>query len=206
MTAQGQSVQAMLCDKNLNHQFIKRCLEQGLGGSAEVWNRYLVELENQGKLPDPTHKIPEIDPEVFDVVSPACELALRMIEVDFHKPFEEILWNPDFAAEFDRLAELYGPNQHTANSLEYRLAALEICKRSIIAAKSTAKDAEQWLSQHKKLPQLKLSENPWHMEFPGVYVLFADQDAVYVGESRSYYLLGLYHRGTSLPLARFRAS
>ncbi|MFM9063415.1 MAG: hypothetical protein ACKOOI_10350, partial [Pirellula sp.] len=71
----------------------------------------------------------------------------------------------------------------TANSLEYRLAALEICRRSKLASKVAIKDAEDWLSQHKKLPQIKLSENPWHMEFPGVYVLFADPEAVYVGES-----------------------
>ena len=181
--ANGHCVQYLLCDPTLNHQFVKKCLDQGLGGSAEVWNRYLVELHDQGKLPEPTQEIPQIDRDTFDGISPACEVALRMIEIDYHKPFEEILWNPNFASEFDRLAELYGAKNPTSNSLDYRLAAQEICKRSKLAAKPAAKEIEAWLSQHKKLPQLKLSENPWHLEFSGVYVLFADQDAVYVGES-----------------------
>jgi site-specific DNA-methyltransferase (adenine-specific) len=181
--ANGHCVQYLLCDQTLNHQFVKKCLDQGLGGSAEVWNRYLVELNDQGKLPEPTQEIPQIDRDTFDAINPACEVALRMIEIDYHKPFEEILWNPNFASEFDRLAELYGAKNPTSNSLDYRLAAQEICKRSKLAAKPAAKEIEAWLSQHKKLPQLMLSENPWHLEFSGVYVLFADQDAVYVGES-----------------------
>lgn len=119
----------------------------------------------------------------MDSTGYACEVAMRLIEIDYHKSFIEILANPDFASEFDRLAELYGPKQHRASSLEYRIAALEIYDRSRSAAKPASKDLQTWIAEHKKLPQLMLDQNPWHLDFSGVYILFAGEHPIYVGES-----------------------
>jgi hypothetical protein len=158
-------------------------MDNGLRGSAEVWNRYLLELAKDGKLPEPTESDLQIDQALSDAISHGCEVALRMIEIDYRKSFDEILLNPDFAKEYDRLAQLYGPVANVFGSLELRLAGLEICKRSKSVAKPASKDLAIWVSQHQKLPQIRVNENPWHLEFPGVYVLFSGDTAVYVSEA-----------------------
>jgi len=181
--ADGHSVEYLLCNATLNRDFIRSCNEKGLDANAEVWNRYLLDLDKEGKLPTPTKPEVRIDRSLFDSISHASEVALRLIEIDYHKTLHEILSSPDFASELDRLTELYGPSPSVAGSLEYRLTALEICKRSKVASKPAAKEREEWISQHKKLPQLRLDENPWHLEFSGVYVLFSQDTAVYVSEA-----------------------
>lgn len=178
-----RSIEYLLCDRNLNRAFVKKCTDSGLGGSAEVWNRYLLDLGRNNLIPTETDPTPQVDRNVFETISYACEVAMRLIEIDYQKSFLEILANPDFASEYDRLAQLYGPKHCEAASLEYRLVALEICKSSTSAAKPAAKAAESWIAENKKLPQLSLSENPWHMEFSGVYVLMAGEQPVYIGES-----------------------
>lgn len=180
----------LLCNKELNREFIQHCLDQGLGGSAEVWNRYLVQLANENKLPSsPTSQKPknalQLQPDLFDTIGYASEIAMRLIQIDYRKSFDEILLNPDFAVEFDRLANLYGPHEHSATSLDYRLAALEICRRSRLAAKPASRELDTWLDAHPKLPQLILSQSPWHLDFSGVYVLFANETPVYISESRN---------------------
>jgi site-specific DNA-methyltransferase (adenine-specific) len=181
--SQGQSVEYLLCDPELNQRFVQSCLEQDLGGSAEVWNRYLMELSQQGMLPEATKSRIELDRTLLDRIGYGCEVAMRLIEIDYSRPFDEILWNPDFAREFDRMARLYGPTNSIATSLELRLAVFEIIRRTVSMGKVTTKDVEKWVSQHKKLPQLWLNQSPWHLDFPGVYVLFAGECAVYVSQS-----------------------
>jgi hypothetical protein len=83
------------------------------------------------------------------------------------------------------LAKLYGPKESRATSVDFRTAALEIRKRSMGACKAAARELQKWLNEHQKLPQLWLSESLWHMEFSGVYLLYAGDSAIYVNESNN---------------------
>ncbi len=40
----GHTADYLLCDKQLNQEFIAMCLKKGLGGNAYVWNRYMLTL------------------------------------------------------------------------------------------------------------------------------------------------------------------
>ena len=185
MVAKGRSVDYLLCDKELNERFIKHCQSPGLGGNAEVWNRYLVELKRDSKLPDTTVEDVELDRSLFESINYACEVAWRLLAIDYNKTLDDILCNPDFAAEYDRLAKLYGPKESLATPVDFRVAALEIRKRSMGACKAAAKELQTWLNANKKLPHQRLSESLWHMEFSGVYLLYAGDSAIYVNESNN---------------------
>lgn len=183
VAAQGLSVDQLLCDKDKNRSFVEQCLDHKLGGNAEVWNRYIVELSKAQKWPKSNESNTELQRTLFESIGFASEIAWKLISIDYRKTLQEILCNPDFAEEFDRLAQLYSQADCQATSLDYRRAALEIRRRSEAARAPAVKELQEWIQTHKKLPEISLNENLWHLEISGVYVLSAGQNAIFVNES-----------------------
>ena len=181
--AQGLSVDQLLCDKDKNRSFVEQCLEHKLGGNAEVWNSYLVELSKSQKWPEPTESKLELRRDLLESIGFASEIAWKLLSIDYRKPLQEILCNPDFAEEFDRLAKLYSGSDCQATSLEYRQVALEIRKRSEAARTPASKELQEWAQAHRKLPEVSLSDNLWHLGFSGVYVLYVGENAIFANES-----------------------
>jgi len=180
----GFPVDYLLCHKDMNEEFVQACRDQGLSGNAYVWNRYLLRLRKSKKLPKSTERPSQITSEQMDRYGFASEVAWRLLAIDYQKTLDDILCSPDFAAEFDRLAAQFGPDD-SVTSLEYRLAVLSIRKRSNAARQSATEKFSHWLSKTKKLPKASLDGNLSQLERPGVFILQSEQIGFYAGESQN---------------------
>ena len=183
---EGYPADYLLCDKDLNKQFTDECLSHGIGGNAYVWNRYLLQLRKSGKLPRSTKRAARISDQQMDQFGFASEVAWRLLAIDYQKTLDEILCSPDFAAEFDRLAAEFGPQGDSVTSLEFRLAALSIRKRSHAARETAAEKFSQWMQKgrsSKQLKQIATTESLAELEIPGVFILRAGDIGFYVGET-----------------------
>ncbi len=181
----GYPADYLLCDKDLNKEFIDACLGHGIGGSAAIWNSYLLKLRKAGKLPPSKKRAASITSEQMDRFGFASEVAWRLLAIDYQKTLDEILCSPDFAAEFDRLAGEFGPVGKSVSSLEFRLAALSIRKRSHGARDSAAEQFSQWMRRNKKLKQIEIGGSLEALEISGVFILCADDIGFYAGETEN---------------------
>lgn len=181
----GYPADHLLCDKQLNDAFVKGCLKRGLGGNAHVWNRYLLQLRKSGKLPNSKKNPGQISAKDMDHFAYASEVAWRLMAIDYRKTLDEILCSPDFASEFDRLAALYGPNDSSVSSFDYRRAALSIRKRSNAARSLAEKEFAAWTRKSKKLSEVQIDTRLEKLSCTGVFVLSSNGAPVYVGESEN---------------------
>lgn len=187
-TSQGYPADYLLCDKDLNKDFIKACKEAGNGGSPFFWNHTLLNLRKSGKLPKSTQRPGNITPAQMDAFGFAAEVAWRLIAIDYRKTLDDILCSPEFAAEFDRLATEFGPADQEVSSLDYRRTALSIRKRSK-DARTEAEAAEKfsrWFHKRRKLDPVALDDiDTESFEKPGVFVLRSGDVGLYAGETEN---------------------
>ncbi len=179
---QGYPADYILCDKDLNAEFIRACRDGGVKGSAFIWNRYLLQLRKANKLPKSSKRPAQMTAEDMDRFGFASEVAWRLIAIDYRKTLDDILCSPEFAAEFDLLAAEFGPTDITVSSLQYRRAALSIRKRSNAARTTAAKKFSQWMRRGKELPRVSIDSLD-QLEKPGVFILRAGDVGFYAGES-----------------------
>jgi DNA modification methylase len=179
----GYPADYLLCAKDLNADFVSKCLQNGIGGNAYVWNRYLLSLRKAGKLPEATNRPAQFSSDKLSLFGFASEVAWRLLAIDYQKTLDEILCSPEFAEEFDRLAMEFGPVDAEVSSLDYRRAALSIRKRSHLARESAAAKFSEWISKRKRLPVIELGSSLEALEQPGVFLLCADNLGFYAGES-----------------------
>ncbi|MDZ4848320.1 MAG: DNA methyltransferase [Pirellulaceae bacterium] len=175
----------LLCDKDLDAEFITECRKRGIGGNAFVWNHYLLGLRKAGKLPRATNRPPQTTAEQMDQFGFASEVAWRLLSIDYRKTLDDILCSPDFAAEFDRLAILFGPTDKTVSTIELRRAAISIRKRSNAARVSAAAEFGDWIRKTKQLSRIRIEDGLSELESPGVFILNAGPVGFYVGESEN---------------------
>lgn len=183
--AQGYPVDYLLCNEELDAAFIKECLSRGIGGNAAVWNRYLLHLRKAGKLPGSSKRPDSMTSDQMDRYGYASEVAWRLLAIDYRKTLDDIFCSPDFASEFDRLAKLYGPVDERISSLEFRLAAVSIRKRSNAARTTAREEYGDWLKPSKEIPRVKIASGLEMLEVPGVFVLCSRETAVFVGGSEN---------------------
>ena len=132
-TCDGLPADYLLCDKDLNKQFVGACLKRGIGGNAIVWNRLLLKLRKAGQLPKATRRPPQISADDLHRFGYASEVAWRLVSDEFsseqqHFSLDEILCCPDSADYFDQTARLYAPPGMDVASVHYRRAALSLRK------------------------------------------------------------------------------
>lgn len=182
----GYPADYLLCNQELNKEFVKSCLKGGIGGNAYVWNRYLLTLRKAGKLPHAKHRPAQFPSEKLTLFGFASEVAWRLLTIDYQKTLDEILCSPEFAEEFDRLAIEYGPKSVEVSSLDFRLAALSIRKRSHIARESAVADFSDWISKKKRLPEVDLvGKSLESLEQPGVFILCTENTSLFASESEN---------------------
>ena len=181
----GYPADYIICDKEINEEFVSECLKQGIGGTGYIWNRYLLALRKAGKLPRAEKRPSQINPDQMDRFGFASEVAWRLLSIDYRKTLDDILCSPEFAAEFDLLAAEFGTTDATVSSLEYRRAALSIRKRSKKARGTAAERFGQWIRKKKRLPRIGIDDSYEPLEHPGVFILCAGDVGFYAGESRN---------------------
>ena len=120
----------------------------------------------------------------MDRIGYASEVAWRLLSIDYRKTLDDILCSPAFAAEFDRLAMEFGPDDPTITPLDYRRAAVSIRKRSH-SARADAEKFGEWTQKNRKLPLIGIDDSYDAIDSPGVYVLCAGDVAVFAGESQN---------------------
>lgn len=204
-TADGNSTDYVLCDRELNKRFVTACKQSGVPGNAYVWNRLMLRIRKAGKLPKASRSqnrltFPSMDPYAF-----GSEIAMQLLEVDYGMTIDDILCAPNVAANFDRMAEQYAPGH---SSFEYRWAAVSIRKRATKAKRLARDRYRDWLEE--KLPKPRTLDRCCSEEYdtPGVYVLYAESgQALYVGEtySLSSRLHGILENESWLQLAPHKA-
>ncbi len=181
----GYPTDYLLCDKDMNAEFVSDCLSKGIGGNAYVWNRYLLSLRKAGKLPRATKRPKQFATSKLNSFGFASEVAWRLLAIDYQKTLDDIFCSPEFAKEFDRLAAEFGPRDVDVSSLDYRRAALSIRKRSHEAREMASTKFSNWTTKRRQLLEVALDESLEELEGPGVFLLCSDDVAIFAGEGNN---------------------
>lgn len=183
---QGYPADYILCNPELNKSFISACKELGLGGSAVIWNRYLLRLRKAGKLPKASRRPEVIPAQRLGWSAAASEIAWRLLEIDYRKSLDDILCTPEFAGEFDRLAAQYGPSDSGSNRIElYRRAALATRKRMKSARKLAADRLSDWPAR-KRLSKLPVDAAQQRLpNTAGVFVLCHEGSSIFACDAQN---------------------
>ncbi|MCA9043671.1 MAG: hypothetical protein KDA69_05080 [Planctomycetaceae bacterium] len=179
----GYPADYVLCDPELNANFIQKCEELGGKGNPFYWNNLLLRLRKSGELPNSTKRPPAITEGEMDSFGYAAEVAWRLLAIDYRKTLDEIFCSPEFAAEFDRLAEMFGPTECQVVPLDFRRAAISIRKRANAARKA----AEQYKSQLRNGVETvdinSLADDRFNV--PGAFLLRSADVGVYAGDAQN---------------------
>lgn len=181
-TADGASVDSLLCDPEKNARFIKRCKQQKLAGGSYNWNRLLLRIRKSGRLPAATTTTTRLSFSEMDPYSFAAEIAMQLVGLNYNLTLDELLCMPNASKKFDEFAAEFAPGQ---SAFQYRWAALSIRKRAVKArALAASEPLQAW--RDNELPEpLAPGEYP-DPDGPesGVYVVFEKELPLYVGEAR----------------------
>lgn len=182
-SCKGRSTDAILCDPDLNDQFVSACRKNSLRGDASIWNRLLLRIRKQGKLPKVDRIRRRATFEEMDSYSYASEIALQLLGLDYGISLDEILCSPELAATFDRLAGGFAAEEHTP--FEYRWAAMAIRKRAKKSKRLAEERFPEWLN--KRLPRRTALDRctSQKYEHAGVFLLLDRDKPLYVGETFS---------------------
>lgn len=181
---QDYSLDRVVADPQLNAALGDECKRLGLPGDIRWWNRNLFRARKAGLLSHiPTGRRTELSWEICDSFLFASEIAWKQLLDRGCQSLDEILCDPDTAAEFDRLAALLAPE---FTSLDYRWGALKLRKES---KRARARAGVLATSRFRELfvgpinPRgRKLSEVP---DVSGIYIVCggAKQQPLYAGEA-----------------------
>jgi site-specific DNA-methyltransferase (adenine-specific) len=176
----GYSTDLVLCDPELNENFVAACKRKSLPGDPSVWNRLLLRIRKSGKLPKLGRGPRRLTPSATDAYSAASEAAMQLLSLDYGFTLDEFLCSPLAAAQFDRLAARFGEGY---SSLEYRWAAMAIRKRAKRSRALAATHFRDWdprqLGRSIQLDRCLSAK----YEHPGVYVVLDHRQPLYVGET-----------------------
>jgi DNA modification methylase len=179
-TCDGNSTDYVLCNPDLNAEFIDACRKKGLKGDDFIWNRLLLRIRKAGKLPRIFKSCKRHSFKDMDAYSFASEIAMQLLSLDYGYTLDEILCSPKAAAEFDRIASQFAPD---FTPFQYRWAALAIRKRATQSRLLAEKQFGVWFT--KSLPH-PISINDCvnsNYDCPGVYILDNGDQHLYVGET-----------------------
>jgi site-specific DNA-methyltransferase (adenine-specific) len=176
-----KSTDYILCDPEWNAEFVSACRKRSLPGDAFVWNRLLLRIRKQGRLPKGHESPRRLTFALMDGYSAAAEVATHLLGLDYALGLDDILCSPNAAAEFDRIAADFAPGY---SPWEYRWAALAIRKRRRKSQKLANAQFLDWLRKDLPAP-IPLSECAGEQyEQSGVYVVYTREgEPLYVGET-----------------------
>ena len=176
----------VVCYKKLDKAFLSACRKHGLKGNPTVWNRLLLKLASDDKLPQPTQTVADVTDAELNEYGFASEVAWRLVSDDFSSQsnpisLDQILCCPESAMYFDQIAMKYGPQDNQPTSLQYRLAALAI-RESANVDQAAMKKLENWsLDSLNTVATTELNDTK--LDRAGVFLLTSNEVAIYVGEA-----------------------
>jgi DNA modification methylase len=139
-THEGYSLDRVLADPKLASALHAECVSRGLTGSPKEWSRMLFQLRKAGRLADlVTTRRTELSWTDCDPYLAAIEFAWRLSLDEGCASLDDILSDPDRAAQFDRWAEQVAPG---GTPLVYRWGALKLRKEGHIARSRAQRFAE----------------------------------------------------------------
>jgi DNA modification methylase len=183
ITSNGISADSLLCDPQLNRDFVKACKQSGVPGNAYLWNRLLLRIRKAGKLPKAERPQKRLTFEMMDSYSVGSEIAMQWLGLDYGMRLDDILCQPSVANELDRIAAMFAPGHCSS---EYRWAALSIRKRANKSKALATQRFGEWLE--RELPKSMPLESVTGDDFavPGVYILTGSGQSLYVGETTNF--------------------
>jgi site-specific DNA-methyltransferase (adenine-specific) len=176
----GYSADRVVADPQINRRFAEACRRLGLVGEERTWNTLLFRLRKAGKLLHlPTRARTEISWEACDDYFFASEIALeQMLSAGKAESLDEILCDPQLAAEFDALAGELAPG---LDSFQYRWAALKLRKQAKFArSRGAVLVPPSRFGRETPLAELDPRKIPPR---PGLYLISGGTSRLYVGES-----------------------
>lgn len=180
-TCQGYSVDRVVIDPELNHEFTSLCQRLSLVGDARTWNTLLFRLRKAGKLSHlPATQRTALSWEDCDDFMFASEIAWQtLLNQNAATSLDEILCDPSLAAEFDRRATALAPGH---SPLEYRWAALKLRKEAKFARGRAAVLRPPGQIEQPAPFEDVIASGPRNE--PGLYILSSPSGAeLYVGET-----------------------
>jgi site-specific DNA-methyltransferase (adenine-specific) len=177
----GNSADHVLCDPEIDGEFVAVCRKKGLVGDAFTWNRLLLRIRKSGRLPRLGISRKRLTFEMMDAYSYASEIAMHLMSLNYACSLDDILCSPRAALDFDQLASEFAPG---FSPFEYRWAALSIRKRATQSKMLAKERFSEWLTR-KRLPNpVPLSRfSVGRYKQPGVYILARSDERLYVGET-----------------------
>jgi site-specific DNA-methyltransferase (adenine-specific) len=188
---EGFSLDRVIADPDLNTALANSCKALSLPGDIRFWNRKLFRLRKAGKLSNiPTDRRTDLTWEDCDSFLFASEIAWKQMLGQkhlgqVHRSLDEILCDPDLAAEFDKkaiaLAPGFKPWQYRWGALKLRKESKRTRARAGLLQKKPRSFKEPFCNSINALAKY-LARAPVN---PGVYLVIdsEDQKPLYAGES-----------------------
>ncbi len=176
-SSEGFSPDRVVADPELNASFLEACRRLGISGSPATLNRSLLNLRKQGGLRGiRSHRtsFPKEDEYRF-----AAEIAVRILERRDGVSLDDVISDPELAAEFDRVAAQIAPG---FTAVEYRWAALNLRKARRLKPELLGRVIRAERVQVVPVAGMDVSTLPLGQ---GLYALCSAQATLYVGEAEN---------------------
>jgi predicted GIY-YIG superfamily endonuclease len=174
----GYSTDRVVADPEFNLRFIAECRRHDLQDAIADLNRTLLNLRKSGALAGRTRSkrthIPDADEYRF-----AAEIAARFLERRDEISLDQIICDPDRAAEFDEVAQRIAPG---FSPLQYRWAALGLRKAKKLEPELVGRIAPPIQVINLRVSEIAPEDLPVSQ---GLYLFFAVDQLLYVGETEN---------------------
>jgi predicted GIY-YIG superfamily endonuclease len=172
------SPDAVIADPELNALFLQKCSSLGLTDASESLNRSLLNARKCGDL-EGLRKSKKTFVKRQEEFQFASEIAARFLERRDNVTLDQIICNPERAAEIDELARQLSPG---FSYFEYRWAALGLRKRRKLKPELLARVVQAKSAVRKKVSDLAISDLPASQ---GLYIFYDREQALYAGECQN---------------------
>jgi hypothetical protein len=172
----GYSIDRVIADPELNRRFLEQCRNLGLDESVRDLNKRLLNTRKAGELKGIAKRkrtsFPDLDDYRF-----ASEVAVRFIERKHSVSLDDVICDPNLAAEFDAVAKELAPG---FDSLRYRWAALNLRKTRNLRPELLSRIVTFETVRLDRLEAIDLATLPAEQ---GIYIFYSTETTLYVGEA-----------------------
>lgn len=172
----GYSADRVVADPDLNAKFVSECRRLGLDRTPKELNRALLNARKKGDLAGrpAAKKTSFADMGEYRFAS---EVAVRFLEQRYSMTLDDIICDPETAAEFDQIASEISPG---FDSLRFRWAALNLRKVRKLRPEILSRVASFDEVRLGRLEGIGVDSIPVRQ---GLYIFYSLEETLYVGES-----------------------